>query len=165
MGLVLVAMGGNLGEVHNCFTQARTDISALEKTCLSGSSMLYYSPPLGPANQADYLNTTILLKTKLTPPDLLRHLKKIEIKHGRIRTERWGPRTLDLDLVMYDHLILDTDTLTLPHPHMHKRIFVLQPMCELLPDWIHPRLGMTASAILNALVEKGERLLTQGTSW
>jgi len=165
VGLVLVAMGGNIGNVRDCFTRARTDIEKFAETHLSGSSMLYCSPPLGPPEQADYLNAMILLKTELAPLDLLRNLQSIEIRHGRIRTERWGPRTLDLDLIMYDHIILDTGKLTLPHPHMHKRIFVLQPMCELLPGWVHPGLGMSASAMLNSLVENGEKLLAKGESW
>jgi 2-amino-4-hydroxy-6-hydroxymethyldihydropteridine diphosphokinase len=89
------------------------------------------------------VNGCVVVKTRRSPQDLLHLLMMIEQQFGRQRTEHWGPRTLDLDLLLYDNLVLETNELSLPHPHMTERDFVLVPLEELLPDWVHPVTGLT----------------------
>jgi len=93
----------------------------------------YRTAPLGPANQDWYLNTVAEIATRLTPQELLTHSQRIEESLGRVRRERWGPRTIDLDLLWFEGLTLRTENLTLPHPGAHQRSFVLVPWCELAP--------------------------------
>ncbi len=97
----------------------------------------YQTKAVGPA-QPDYLNGCVVLQIVMLPQLLLETLLKIEQKFGRVRQERWGPRTLDLDLLLYNDLILQTPTLELPHPRMRERAFVLVPLAEIAPDWIDP---------------------------
>jgi 2-amino-4-hydroxy-6-hydroxymethyldihydropteridine diphosphokinase len=165
MGLAVIAMGGNLGDVRTGFVAARADLEALQGTTAIDSSALYQSKPLGPPGQPDYLNAVLLLRTDRDPKELLCILQGIERKYGRIRGERWAARTLDLDMIAYDAIVLDSETLILPHPRMHERMFVLQPMCDVLPDWIHPKLGKSARTLLNELVACGNRPLDPGESW
>jgi len=107
--------------------------------------MLYQTPPLGPAGQADYLNAVIAINTYLKPLALLRLLQDIENTHGRIRQDRWGSRTLDLDILAYNNLHLESDILTIPHNQLHLRQFVLRPLCDISPQWLHPSIKRNAS--------------------
>lgn len=165
MGLAVISIGGNLGDVRTRFVAARADLKALQGITMIDSSVLYQSKPVGPPGQPDYLNAVLLLKTDAGPKELLLALQEIECKHGRIRGERWAARTLDLDMIAYDDIVLDSETLTLPHPRMHERMFVLQPMCDVLPAWIHPRLGKPTRILLNELIACGNDPLTPGESW
>lgn len=124
---------------------------------------MYESPALGgPAGQGDYLNAVLRVRTVLTPLALLHTLQAIETEFGRVRRERWGARTLDLDLLFYDDLVLVSDELTLPHPRLHERAFVLLPGCDIAPDFIHPLLGKTL-AQLNAPLDHAQiRRVAQG---
>lgn len=160
-----IALGGNIGEVQACFIQAREELHALPKTRVTASSLLYQTLPLGPAGQADYLNAVLEIETDLQPPVLLDALQNIENNHGRLRGEHWGPRTLDLDIVAIDALILDTKRLQLPHPHLQNRQFVLRPLCDIAPNWQHPRLGKSAALLLQELLATGEASLAKGIIW
>lgn len=116
------------------------------------SSALYQTLPIGgPAEQPDYINGVLEIRTGLSPQNLLHLCHSIEDDAGRTRTLHWGPRTLDIDLLSYDNLILSETDLILPHPRLHQRHFVLLPLCDLAPDWIHPLLKMPATALLNRL--------------
>jgi len=162
---VLIALGGNQGDVHACFKSARKSIAEHPDCDLLQSSLLYQTPPLGPAGQANYLNAVIAINTSLKPLDLLRTLQNIENTHGRVRQEHWGSRTLDLDILAYDALLLESDTLTIPHSQLHLRQFVLQPLCDIAPQWLHPSIKRNASELLQSLLDSGEKSLESGSLW
>lgn len=162
---VLIALGGNQGDVRRYFESARKNIAEHPDCNLLHSSMLYQTPPLGPANQADYLNAVIAINTSLKPLDLLHTLQNIENTHGRIRQEHWGSRTLDLDILAYDNLILESHILTLPHSQLHLRQFVLRPLCDISPQWLHPSIKGNASELLQSLLDSGEKPLESGSLW
>jgi len=165
MNNVLIAFGGNLGDVLSNFRSARQNISQLAGMHLTHSSLLYRTPPLGPAGQADYFNAMVAVESKLEPLDVLTAIQTIETQHGRIRAERWGSRTLDLDIIAMGSLMIDGDRLSIPHPQMHDRQFVLRPLCDIEPNWQHPGLNKTASQLLSALLLAGEPALPQGITW
>jgi 2-amino-4-hydroxy-6-hydroxymethyldihydropteridine diphosphokinase len=112
------------------------------------------SRPLGgPTGQRDYLNAVVAVRTQLRPRRLLAALQRIERQLGRRRVERWGPRTMDLDLLLYDQRVIDEPDLVVPHPRMHQRRFVMEPLAEIAPDVVHPLLERRADEILKDLAE------------
>lgn len=127
-----VGLGANLGERQQTITRALAALGALERTRVVAASSLYRSAPMD-AGGPDYLNAVAELRTGLDPQALLDALLAIEQTHGRVRGERNAPRTLDLDLLLYDDLVFRSSTLVLPHPRMHERAFVLLPLAELDP--------------------------------
>lgn len=131
---VYVGIGSNLKEPLQQVQQACRALSRLPETVLEARAPGYRSRALGPAGQPDYINTVARLKTTLAPVPLLDLLQEIEQQQGRERSLRWGPRTLDLDILLYGNLERDTDRLTLPHPQLVHRDFVLQPLLDLQPD-------------------------------
>lgn len=165
MLMAFIALGGNVGEVLGSFQAAREALAALPGCRLAGSSLLYRSAPIGPPGQADYLNAVVALDTELMPRTLLHEMQRIEDAHGRVRDVRWGPRTLDLDLIAVDGVLSDTAELILPHAEMHKRVFVLQPLCDLAPGWQHPRMEKTAYELLEACLRAGQAPLEGGSPW
>jgi len=161
----LIALGGNLGDVHTRFIAVREELHALPESRVAASSLLYRSKAIGPPGQPDYLNAVLLMHTRIAPHRLLTRMHDIEARHGRVRDKKWAARTLDLDIVDYDGQCLSSAILTLPHPRMHERLFVLQPLCDIHPGWQHPRLKKTAAELLAALVAQGEPRLLKGESW
>ena len=131
-----VALGSNLGDRHAHLAAALLALAALPATRLVASSPVYETAPLGPAGQQDYLNAAARLETGLAPHTLLDALLAIEQTRGRLRRERWGPRTLDLDLLLHGETTLADPRLTLPHPAMLTRAFVLTPLCDLAPELV-----------------------------
>jgi len=160
-----IALGGNLGNVQNNFQSARKVIAEHPCCSLTKSSKLYQTPPIGPAGQNDYLNAVICINTSLEPLALLQVLQDIEHQHGRVRHEHWGPRSLDLDILAYDNLHLQSDKLILPHKHLAERQFVLRPLCDISPAWLHPYLMKTARQLLQGLLDSGEKALESGSPW
>lgn len=136
-----IGIGSNLLDPLEQVRQAFRTLESLAKSRCVACSPLYRSEPVGPPGQPDYINAVAHLETRLTPKALLAALQDIEKRQGRIRTLRWGPRTLDLDILLYDNLIQDDPYLTLPHPRMHERAFVLYPLRDLNPDLIIPGRG------------------------
>jgi len=127
------------------------------------ASSLYDTEPVGALDQPHFLNAVAQVETQLTPRQLLWNLMLIERRLGRVRTQRWGPRTLDLDLLLYEDLVIDEDDLQVPHPELTKRSFVLVPLVELEPMLLHPATGETMLALLQKLgarplVKHGSRL-------
>ncbi|MDQ6982164.1 MAG: 2-amino-4-hydroxy-6-hydroxymethyldihydropteridine diphosphokinase [Mariprofundus sp.] len=165
MKTAFIAFGGNLGDVIPNFRSARNSIEQLTGIHVTSSSLLYRTPPLGPAGQPDYLNAMIAVESELQSLELLTTLQGIEIQHGRIRSEHWGARTLDLDIIAMGSLVIKHDRLNIPHPQMHHRQFVLRPLCDIEPNWQHPDLKQTASQLLNALLLAGEPILPKGLVW
>jgi 2-amino-4-hydroxy-6-hydroxymethyldihydropteridine diphosphokinase len=146
-----IALGSNLGNREQNLHAAIEHIGALG-TVTAVSSFLD-TAPVGFLDQPRFLNAALLLETALTPLDLLCRLLKIERGMGRDRADvpAKGPRVIDLDLIFYDNLVLNTPQLTLPHPSMHERAFVLAPLAEIAPGWPHPVSQQTAREMLDAL--------------
>lgn len=143
-----VGLGGNVGEVANTLRAALDDLDRLRATRLCAVSRLYRSPPWGPVAQPDFINAVAALQTGLTATALLDALLAIERRHGRTRdVERWGPRTLDLDLLLYGDARIDQTGLSVPHPRLHTRAFVLVPLLEIAPGITVPGRGR-ADALL-----------------
>jgi len=126
-----IGLGSNLGNPQQQLQDALIELDQLPATQLVKSSRLWQSKPLGPQDQPDFINAVALLTTELKPLELLDQLQELEVLHQRVRLQHWGPRTLDLDLLLYDQLQLEHPRLTLPHPQMHLRAFVLEPLMEL----------------------------------
>lgn len=151
MSIAYLALGSNLGDSYQTAQQALQQIAALPKTQLLSCSSFYRSKPLGPQDQNDFLNAVLKIETALSPFELLQALQKIEIEFGRERKQaRFGPRTLDLDILLFDDLMLNTETLTLPHYDMMRREFVLYPLYEIAPDLIFPS-GQSLKTHLKAI--------------
>lgn len=134
-----IGLGSNLAEPLNQLAKAITELAALPQTTLLGQSPFYRSKPVGPQDQPDFVNGAASLRTGLTALELLDHLQAIEQLHGRERTRAWGPRTLDLDLLLFGHESIESPRLRVPHTELPNRDFVLQPLLELdaglaLPD-------------------------------
>src|SRR5712671_3131402 len=136
MADVLIALGGNVGDVRATFQKAIANICGMAQGVLKARSSDYSTPPWGDQQQAPFINACIEIETGLDPHALLFTLHRIENKFGRDRASesRWGPRTLDLDLIAYDDVAIDKPELTLPHPRLFERAFVLVPLVEIAPD-------------------------------
>jgi 2-amino-4-hydroxy-6-hydroxymethyldihydropteridine diphosphokinase len=144
---VIIALGSNRrhGRYGSPAQILRAAVVALRGTGLEISqvSRLRTTAPVGP-KQRGYVNAAVRGTTCLSPSDLLTMLHGIEREFGRRRRRKWGPRVLDLDLIAYGHLVTRSADLMLPHPEMHRRSFVLDPLCDIHPDWRHPTLGLSA---------------------
>jgi len=146
-----VGLGANLGEPRQQLQEAIARLHTTEEIEVVRASSFYRTPPLGPPGQPWYINAVIQVRTRLTPEELLRVLHRVEEDLGRVRRERWGPRLIDLDLLLYNGVILSGPDLCLPHPEMHKRSFVLMPLAEIASQAWHPALEETASELLAKL--------------
>ena len=162
--LAYIGLGSNLEDPRSQLQRAFVDLAGLPDTRLVEHSSLYRSAPLGSPDQPglsnqpnlcqpDFVNAVAKIETALAPQDLLQALLRIEHEHGRKRTFRNAPRTLDLDVLLYDDLQLHEHGLTIPHPQMHRRAFVLQPLLEIAPDIGIPGLGQ-AQRLLQACQEQ-----------
>ena len=161
-----IALGSNQADPVAQVTRAFDELQRLPQSRLLGRSSLYRSAPLGPQDQPPFINAVALLDTLLTPDALLDALQEIEQRAGRVRkAERWGPRILDLDLLLYANRIIDTPRLQVPHYHMHARSFVLYPLAELAPDLTMPD-GTPLSKLLDACPAAGlQRLCASETGY
>lgn len=159
-----IGLGSNLGDREGQIRAALEAIADLPDTDLLRVSSLYDTEPAGEVDQPNFLNAAALLDTELEPRQLLWNLLLIEKRLGRVRTQPWGPRTIDLDLLLYGDEIVEEDDLRVPHPEIIRRSFVLVPLVELDPRLVHPGTGETMAAHLNRL---GARpLVKRGTlSW
>ena len=154
-----VSVGSNLGrKLENC----RKGITALTccNTChMIDQSLIYKTEPVDYKDQDWFVNYVVKIQTDLAPLDLLATLKSIERDAGRSKdTVRFGPRILDLDIILYDAIVMDSPELVIPHPRMHKRRFVLKPICDIDPHIIHPLMRRTMQSLLEDLDEKDQRI-------
>ena len=136
-----LGLGSNLGDRLSYLESGARALAADPEITVLNSSSVYESSPAGYLDQGDYLNAALCLCTSGTPQTLLETMSQIEDHFGRQRTIRWGPRTLDLDLLLFGNRIVDSAQLQLPHPRLTERCFVLQPLLELDPELVHPQTG------------------------
>ena len=158
-----IGLGANLGEREAQIRLALDDLARLPMSYLVRASSLYDSEPVGEPDQPNFLNAVAELETELTARQLLWNLLLIERRLGRTRTRRWGPRTIDLDLLLYGPVVIDEPDLQVPHPELTRRSFVLVPLVELDPLLVHPVTGETLLHHLSRLntrppVKRGTRL-------
>jgi 2-amino-4-hydroxy-6-hydroxymethyldihydropteridine diphosphokinase len=137
-----IGLGSNLGQPRQQIKDALAELGALKNSELLTASSLYCSPPMGPADQPDYINAVARLATTLLPLQLLEALQRIEQAHHRMRKRHWGERTLDLDLLLYDDLEMLVPKLQIPHPGITQRAFVLLPLLEIAPQIVIPEKGL-----------------------
>ena len=159
-GPVLVALGANLpgpgGRTPRETCEWAVDqLAALPGLHVAARSRWFLTDPMPPSGQPPYVNGVIRLAGSADPYALLARLHAIEAEAARVRAERNGPRTLDLDLLAMGDQVLDDATLTLPHPRLAERAFVLLPLCDVAPNWVHPLLGRTARSLLDACADAG----------
>jgi len=153
---VYLALGTNLGDR---LTNLRAALGAFAlDVIVKAESPVYETEPWGYADQPAFLNMVVCAETDLSPIELLTHLKALEQTLGRIPTFRNGPRLIDVDILFYDGLVLDTPSLVLPHPRLHERAFVLVPLADLAPGLVHPRLGRSVSQLVETVDRRGVRL-------
>lgn len=157
MGLAYIGLGANLGDARRALQAAFDALARLPGTALLRRSAIYRSAPID-SSGPDYLNAVAELRTGLAPLALLQHLQAIELAHGRERPYRNAPRTLDLDLLLYDDRVQLDPVLTLPHPRAHQRAFVLRPLAELAPDLLLPGHGNVADLLPAVSDQSIERL-------
>ena len=143
---VYIALGTNIGDRAVNMQQALKELESIMQ--VEERSPIYETPPWGLVDQPDFLNQVVRGETELSPVELIKALKEIEAEMGRVPTIRYGPRLIDLDLLLYDDLVFETEKLSIPHPRMRGRAFVLVPLADLAPEIIHPVYGETVIEML-----------------
>ena len=157
---VFLGLGSNVGERHKFLNAAVAGIKSIPATKVIWASPVYETEPYGRTDQAKFLNAAIEIETDLLPPDLLLAIKNIEQRTGRTITERWGPREIDIDILLYDGFVLHDEYVAVPHPELEKRKFVLIPLRDIAPDIVHPVNGMTISEMAAACGDKSKVVQT-----
>ncbi len=151
-----IGIGSNLGVPEKNCTDAIVKLAAHPDLSLKARSPFYKTRSVGPIEQEWFVNAALKVQTRLSPHDLLGVLLNTEKEMGRVRKERWGPRLIDLDLLFYDNLILNSQDLILPHPEIPNRRFVLAPLCDIAEDLLHPTLKKTVKDLLYELTDDAE---------
>ncbi len=155
---IYIALGTNLG---NRLDNLQRTVKALPPEArVINASPIYETPPWGYLDQAYFLNQVLQAETDLTPEDLLAYLKRLETQLGRQASFKYGPRLIDLDILFYDDLILETSILTIPHPKINERAFVLVPLADLAPDHRHPSFGLTVRELMEKVDLQGIHIFT-----
>jgi 2-amino-4-hydroxy-6-hydroxymethyldihydropteridine diphosphokinase len=162
--IAYLGLGANLGDPAAQLQQALERLNAAPEVEVTRVSAFYRNPPLGPENQPWYVNAVARVRTRLGPEELLQLLQRIETDLGRVRGERWGPRPIDLDLLLYNGEVIFTSDLVVPHPEMHRRAFVLVPLAEIAPRAWHPVLNKSAAELLAELDAANRAVLQPITS-
>lgn len=145
-----LGIGANIGDRLGNIERAARLLRALSNSFFLASDV-YETCPWGMTEQPRFLNACAVIETELPPEALLSVVKEIERKIGRVKRERWGPREIDIDILLYGDLSLELPGLSIPHPRLHERKFVLVPLVKIAPDWVHPKLGLPISGIAAAI--------------
>lgn len=165
MARVYLGLGSNLGDREANLQEA---VHRLERrVAIDALSALYETPPMGPPDQPWYLNAACGGVTALEPGELLAFIKGVEREMGRVPAVHWGPRIVDIDILLYDDLVLDSPELTIPHPGIPHRSFVLVPLADIAPELMHPHLGESISALLRGRLRHtdGVRRIVESEEW
>lgn len=155
MHTIYLGLGTNLGDRTANLQAAIAGLA--EKLVMTAVSSLYQTPPWGLTDQPDFLNLCLAAQTDLTPEELLTFVKNLEVALGRQPAERWGPRLIDIDILFYANQLVETETMTIPHPRLAERAFVLRPLADIAPDFVHPVLGETIVALAAKVGDEGIR--------
>jgi 2-amino-4-hydroxy-6-hydroxymethyldihydropteridine diphosphokinase len=148
-----LSLGTNLGDRAANLKQAIASLPP--QMTVKTKSEVYETPPWGYTEQESFLNQAVKAVTYLDPEPLLKHLKRLEVALGRKATFRYGPRLIDIDILFYDDLVLETASLVIPHPHVHERGFVLMPLMDIAPDLVHPVTGRSVREMIALCDTKG----------
>jgi 2-amino-4-hydroxy-6-hydroxymethyldihydropteridine diphosphokinase len=149
MPTAYISLGSNLGNRIGFLKEALERLGGSKESIIVKRSPVYETQPVGPQDQRWFLNLVIEVQTPLDPESLLDRLLAIEDQMGRKRDEHWGPRNIDLDILLYDDRVVNSDRLTIPHPRLHQRRFIVVPLSEIAPQASHPILGRTIREILD----------------
>ncbi|MBN2208711.1 MAG: 2-amino-4-hydroxy-6-hydroxymethyldihydropteridine diphosphokinase [Candidatus Coatesbacteria bacterium] len=166
--LAYIGLGSNLSDRESNLRKALDMIDSEDGVSILRVSSFCESEPVGPKDQPDFVNAVAEVQTSLVPRSLLEVLQRIEREMGRIRSRRWGPRLIDLDILLYGDLLISEPNLVIPHRLMHLRGFVLKPLCELIPEVAHPAAGLRFRELLDGVeqdaCERGQSLV-QALVW
>ncbi len=152
---VLLSIGSNLSHRIRRCREAVERLRRQDGITVVRCSSFYETSPWGRKDQPDFINAAVEVETELSPFELLGLLKDMETELGREEGERWGPRTIDLDIILWEDKTVDNRGLKIPHPEMHRRRFVLEPLGEIASGWVHPVLGKTVKELLNECEDTG----------
>ena len=156
MTTVYIGIGSNLGDRRGNCLEAVERIGKMPDCQMTGCSDWYLTKPVGVEDQDWFVNGVASLTTEISPQILLRRVLDIEADMGRVRRERWGPRIIDLDILLFGQEVIQEENLKVPHPFMHLRRFVLEPLVKLVPDLTHPSLGVSMMELLGRLPDDGQ---------
>ncbi|MGZ6225668.1 MAG: 2-amino-4-hydroxy-6-hydroxymethyldihydropteridine diphosphokinase [Syntrophales bacterium] len=160
--IAFIGIGSNIGDPAARCTEALCRLSQASGTKVLRQSSLYRTEPVGFEKQDWFINAVAEIRTLLTPHELLRAAQAIEDEMGRVRGPRWGPRVIDLDILLYGQEVVKDDDLVIPHPELHKRRFMLEPLCEIASYAIHPVFGVSARGLMERLDDDSRVYLYSG---
>ncbi|MFC4871263.1 2-amino-4-hydroxy-6-hydroxymethyldihydropteridine diphosphokinase [Negadavirga shengliensis] len=146
MDRVVLGIGGNLGDREALLKDAVRHLES--KMRIVKKSSIYETAAWGGNSSLPYLNQVVVMETGMSPEEVLDFVQEVEQQHGRVRNERWGDRTMDIDILYFGKQIIHTDRLQVPHPRLPHRNFVLKPLAEVLPDFLHPKNGLSQKELL-----------------
>ncbi|SHG44119.1 2-amino-4-hydroxy-6-hydroxymethyldihydropteridinediphosphokinase [Thermosyntropha lipolytica DSM 11003] len=153
---VLLGIGSNLGDKKANLETAIREIGDIKGVEITGISSFYITPPWGREDQDEFLNGVVEIETDMPPLELLHRLQAVEINMGRERKEKWGPRNIDIDILLYGEEVMDLEELKVPHPYMRERLFVLVPLAEIRPDLVFPDDGAHIGEVLAKALRNGK---------
>lgn len=153
---VFLGLGSNVGQREKFLNQAAAELKKVRDTKVVWASSVYETGPVGKTDQPNFLNAAVEIETTLQPKELFGEVKMIETRLGRTTTEQWGPREIDVDILLYDGFVFGDEEVTVPHPEMERRKFVLIPLKEIAPELVHPVSGMTMEELVAECKDEGK---------
>ena len=157
---VFLGIGSNVGDRGKFLNRAAAELKGVRDTKVVWNSSVYETDAYGRTDQPKFLNAIVEVETSLTPPELLDEIKAVESRTGRTLMEHWGPREIDVDILLYEGLVYSDDRVTVPHPELEKRKFVLVPFREIAPDIVHPVTGLTVEELAASCQDTGRVVMS-----